>query len=308
MEEPQLILRWVMFHFGGGDALLVGLLFLLAISWAESKFWKNRNGRWTLVTIVAVFWGLLASPAWPIWTAVPFLVLLVSWRVVLSRTQRTLRQTRVAEWAVRIACVGLLGYEWLVTWPAGRPGPFEQLCVIGDSVTAGLNDGERTWPRLCSEMSGLTVRDASQQGATCRLALGQAQALEDDSSPLILEIGGNDLLSGLPVAEFEQDLEKLCKRVCQPGRTVWMCELPLPPLCSRYGIAQRRLSQQYGMRLISKRRFMAVLCSSGGTVDGVHLSEQGQQRMCDLMLTVTGSPTTAARAGRYIRCARTGRR
>lgn len=69
------------------------------------------------------------------------------------------------------------------------------IAVIGDSVTAGLNPGDRTWPQQLAERFGWTVFDASQQGATVRTALKQLRALDGRGDVLVLEIGGIDVLS-----------------------------------------------------------------------------------------------------------------
>jgi len=152
--------------------------------------------------------------------------------------------------------------------------------VLGDSVTAGINDrGPPTWPRLLAEERGLMIHDCSQPGATAASARKQAVELQGDENLLILEIGGNDLLASASAADFEHDLDALLSDVCQPGRTVVMFELPLLPFCHAYGRAQRRLCDQYGVRLIPKRVLLGVLLTGGATIDSVHLTAEGQRQM-----------------------------
>jgi acyl-CoA thioesterase-1 len=181
---------------------------------------------------------------------------------------------------------------------------WERLCVIADSITAGLNDGEITWPRLFAERTGVKVLDASQPGATLRSALKQAEALNDDQTPLMLEIGGNDLLSGVTLAEFSRDCEQLCQKVCAPGRVVWMCELPLPPGKSQFGAAQRRIARKYGVRLVPKRKVMRLLTAKGATVDSIHLSPTGQELFCELIQNATGCVSREVENVRYKRIER----
>ncbi len=100
---------------------------------------------------------------------------------------------------------------------------------------------------------------------------------------MLLEIGGNDLL-GSPAGEnFERDLQELLKRVCQPGRQVLMFELPLPPLHNEFGRVQRRLAAQCHVLLIPKRFLIDLLASEGTTLDSIHLSARGHQRMAALV-------------------------
>ena len=58
-----------------------------------------------------------------------------------------------------------------------------------------------------------------------------------------------------------------------------MFELPLPPLSNEYGRIQRRLARRYQVRLIPKRIFISVLAGGGATLDSIHLSDDGHQRM-----------------------------
>lgn len=100
---------------------------------------------------------------------------------------------------------------------------------------------------------------------------------------VLIEIGGNDLLSGVPSHEFEQALEAIFLKVVAPGRTVVMFELPLFPHTIAYGQIQRRLAAKYGVWLIPKRFFIYVISGPGATLDGLHLSDAGAHRMAALV-------------------------
>jgi acyl-CoA thioesterase-1 len=125
------------------------------------------------------------------------------------------------------------------------------------------------------------VTDLSRVGATVASALRQAEGLPQEGGMVLLEIGGNDLLGSASAAEFARDLERLLARVCGPGRVVLMFELPLPPFSNEFGRAQRRLASQYGVVLVPKRIFLAVLTGEGMTLDSVHLGRQGHERMAE---------------------------
>ena len=107
----------------------------------------------------------------------------------------------------------------------------------------------------------------------------QADQLPSAGGLVLLEIGGNDLLGDTPTADFERDLNLLLARIRAPGRTVLMFELPLPPLSNEYGRIQRRAAARHGVRLIPKRIFMSVLAADGATLDSIHLSDAGHERM-----------------------------
>ena len=152
--------------------------------------------------------------------------------------------------------------------------------VIGDSLAASVGgSGEETWPQLLGRGHPIEVVNLARVGATTASAVKQADALPPDGGVVLLEIGGNDLLGDTPAADFERDLDRLLARVCRPSRAVVMFELPLPPLYNGYGRAQRRLASAYGVHLIPRRVLMGVLTDDGATVDGIHLSGVGHQRM-----------------------------
>jgi len=103
---------------------------------------------------------------------------------------------------------------------------------------------------------------------------------------LLVEIGGNDLITGVPTREFRNFLDALLRRVCMPQRTVVMFELPLLPWRIGDGQAQRELATKYGVVLIPKRFFMYVISGPKATSDGLHLLPEGEQRMALLVLRV----------------------
>ena len=82
--------------------------------------------------------------------------------------------------------------------------------------------------------------------------------------------------------EFAKNLDELLYLATAKARTVVLMELPLPPFFNNYGRVQRTLAARYGVPLIPRRRFTAVLAHSGGTLDGLHLSA-GHQRMAEMV-------------------------
>ena len=304
MEEPNALIRWTIFVFGGGDVALLGALVIAAAVVFSLCSGKSQITRpFAIIRNVAV--GLIlvccGSPPLPIWFQIATFALLV---LVLNELrlppQASAPDSAVSIRSPRTSHRNILffsSFAWLLT-AAAIELPFHiwtsptelvlQILVIGDSVTAGLNDGEDTWPKQLSRTAEVEVLDASQPGATLKSARQQNSLLSDRKGLVILEIGGNDLLEGLPVKRFEEDLEQLLTEVVQSGRSVVMFELPLPPLCARYGAAQRRLARRFHVSLIPKRRFCKVLTSKGATVDGIHLSARGQTQMMELIRSLLG--------------------
>lgn len=155
------------------------------------------------------------------------------------------------------------------------------ITVIGDSLTAGIggNETSRTWPTLLATQHSLNVQDISHIGETAASALKRAKSHSIHSSLVIVEIGGNDVLGSTTADQFATDLGALLKFLSSPNRVVVMFELPLPPFCNAYGAAQRRLASEHNVALLPKRLMLTVLAANESTLDSIHLTQAGHQRM-----------------------------
>ena len=160
------------------------------------------------------------------------------------------------------------------------------IIVIGDSLSAGINDGEDVpWPTRLGKLTVAPVSNHAQAGATCRSALKQLHALPKQCV-VIVEIGGNDLLSGRSSSDFRADLDALLSEIQTPDRDVVMFELPLPPLFNGYGYAQRKLAAKHHVALIPRRLLASVLFGQDATLDSIHLSNRGHQHLAERVAEV----------------------
>ena len=319
MEEPSALIRWVIYLFAGGDA---GRLAAIMLGVVTALFvWPGRRMRLRpLVFGLTILVGLLlyvCSPLpepdwflwltavwlgaviWHLWTGASITAPVTSAEQTQATTQRTIWQKALLIGSV-IWLLLAIGMELPFLAFRGPSHQITDVLVIGDSVTAGLNDGEDTWPQKLARETVVIVRDASQPGATLSSARKQNQLFDSRSGLVLLEIGGNDMLEGLPVRIFEQQLDQLLAEVARPGRSTVMFELPLPPFSRGYGLVQRRQARRHGVWLIPKRYFAKVLTTSGATVDGIHLSANGQARMTELIRSLFVHQLTSG-AGRYER-------
>jgi lysophospholipase L1-like esterase len=151
----------------------------------------------------------------------------------------------------------------------------DTLYVLGDSISIGADPPGKNWPQLLGDLANLKVRSFSAGGAKVEDALIGARRINQEDALVIIEIGGNDLLSGTSISKFRENLEKLMALACSQGRIVAMVELPLPPFYNRYGIVQRALAKEHGVTLIPKRFMADVMSTPGATVDGLHFSNSG---------------------------------
>jgi acyl-CoA thioesterase-1 len=283
-------MSWVLYLFGGGGAFFLGVGSVLA----SVGVFALPRGRWartaaSLLIVVGLLLVALSSTPLPYWLYAVVGGVTLPW-LVAERSSRDRWQAR--RWWLRAAVVVAWVAAAAVEFPyhlspapgfAGRPAVY----VIGDSLAAGVGgSGEETWPRLLGQGHPVEVVNLARVGATTASAVKQADGLPPGGGVVLLEIGGNDLLGSTTAADFGRDLDRLLGRVCQPGRVVLMFELPLPPLCNGYGLAQRRLASAYQVHLIPKRVLMGVLTRDGATVDGLHLTGAGHQRMAGAVWSV----------------------
>ena len=84
--------------------------------------------------------------------------------------------------------------------------------------------------------------------------------------------------------------------VCGPHRRVAMIELPLPPFYNRYGMVQRALAREHGVKLIPKRFLAGVMGTPGATVDGLHFSNTGHVLFARALLGMLTRPVSGTEA------------
>lgn len=289
MQEPSLPLRLAMYHFAGGDGYVFGLLLYCAAQTLllTRRFVRRRRSQQILARIGLIWSFVLPSPT-PRWLLLLFGVSLI-WTSFPARNKdsgQLAADDNSWRWINVALAFAIILFEVPYRFSPKIDGSSNRLCIVADSVTAGLNDGEDTWSQQLARCSTWQIVDASQPGATLKSAVEQVALLGNEPSVLLFEIGGNDLLEGVPVAQFTQDLERLFIKSRHPERIMIMFELPLPPLAFRYGEAQRKLAAKHGVALIPKQKLIGVIASTGGTVDGIHLAPLGHQRMAETVARI----------------------
>jgi acyl-CoA thioesterase-1 len=162
----------------------------------------------------------------------------------------------------------------------------DHLAVIGDSISSGIDPRSPNWPNILQQLTGIPVKNLSKPGAGVIEARAMAESITSEDRVVLIEIGGNDLLSGTTSTGFERSLDSLLSKLTAPGRTVVMFELPLLPNRVEYGRIQRRLASNYGVWLIPKRYFAEMISGANATSDGLHLSQRGGRQMALLVAKV----------------------
>ena len=131
---------------------------------------------------------------------------------------------------------------WLVAllWAAGMPAQAAappKLLVVGDSLSAeyGLARGTG-WvallsERLAREKFAIEVVNASISGDTTAGGRSRLPALLKTHAPkvVVIELGGNDALRGLPVAQTRENLSAMVRSAQAAGALVMLAGMQVPP-------------------------------------------------------------------------------
>ena len=273
-------MNWVVFQIASGRVFFVAVALLVAaVGLRSSVAPRLRRGATWCLLMGLISLSVSAAPL-PIWAyAVILLSIAAGWGASRFGANAA-TATATATSALALLGVGLHEVRYQIM-PVLTAVHGRQIAVIGDSITAGHGESDltRKWPAILRDRHGVAVEDFSKAGAT---AASAAQGLEQESiaAPVVIvEIGGNDFLGGGSVEDFEEGLEALLKAVCEPGRQVVMFELPIPPLFEGFGRVQRTCASRHGVALIPKRILLSVIEAADATVDSLHLTQQGQDRM-----------------------------
>ena len=165
------------------------------------------------------------------------------WRRGLARWARltncSLRGVTVAALAALALSLGTLHAD-----PAAAAGAPKRVLIVGDSLSAeyGLARGSG-WvalldARLQREKVPASVVNASIGGDTTAGGLTRLPVLLSSHHPdiVVLELGGNDALRGLPLAQTQSNLTAMARAAKTAGARVLVIGMQVPPNYGRqYG-------------------------------------------------------------------------
>jgi acyl-CoA thioesterase-1 len=180
--------------------------------------------------------------------------------------------------------------------PSGEPRAeetAERIVFLGDSLTAGLGlPREQAVPsliqdRLRAEGFLYRVVNAGVSGDTSAGGLSRLDwSLEGDVSVLVVELGANDGLRGLPVAQLKSNLGEIITRAQTRGITVVLTGMEAPP---NYGEAYTAEFRQVFSDLAREHDVVFVPFFLDGVAgvpalnnpDGIHPNAAGARIVAD---------------------------
>ncbi len=173
------------------------------------------------------------------------------------------------------------------------------IIILGDSLSAayGMEIGE-AWPNLLRERlsdNGYAYRifNSSITGDTTQGGLARLPRLLQKHRPgvVILELGGNDGLRGLPIEVTVNNLSAMIENSQSVGAEVILAEMRIPPNYGRsytekFNEMYTSLSERYGITLLPFILQDIALEPGLMQADGIHPAAKAQPLILDRVWTV----------------------
>ena len=173
-----------------------------------------------------------------------------------------------------------------------------RVVFLGDSLTAGLGLAQaEAYPTLIQQKidaAGLRyqVVNAGVSGDTSAGGLSRLDwALEGDVQVMVVALGGNDGLRGLPADELKKNLSTIIERARARSIAVILAGMEAPPNFGQsYTVSFRQvyadLASQYGVPLIPFLLQGVAGIEGLNQRDGIHPTAEGARTVADNVWTV----------------------
>ncbi len=168
------------------------------------------------------------------------------------------------------------------------------IIVLGDSLSAAYGmEISQSWPSLLQERlteNGYAYRvfNSSITGDTTQGGLARLPRLLEKHQPgiVILELGGNDGLRGLPIEVTNQNLSSMIEQSQSAGASVILAEMRIPPNYGRtytekFNSMFTILTTQYGIALLPFLLQDIALEPGLMQSDGIHPTASAQPLILD---------------------------
>jgi len=196
--------------------------------------------------------------------------------------------------SIRVICLCFC-LSLLLGAPIARAEP-PTVLVLGDSLSAAYGIRlEQGWvallqDRLKSKGYGHRVVNASSSGETTGGALARLPRALERHRPavVVIELGGNDGLRGLPIADVRANFESLIRLSRDSGASVLLIGMRIPP---NYGAAYTKAFHDLFGELATKHRLPLVPFFLDGIAlddslmleDGLHPNAAAQPRLVEMV-------------------------
>lgn len=176
------------------------------------------------------------------------------------------------------------------------------ILVVGDSISAAYNmEISQSWPSLLQarlEQDGYTYRvfNSSITGETTQGGLARLPRLLKKHQPdiVLIELGGNDGLRGLPIEVTQSNLGAMIDISQQQGARVVLAEMKIPPnygatYTQKFNQTYDTLHKEYEVTLLPFILDDIALEPGMMQADGIHPSIEAQPIIMDKVWQVLGA-------------------
>lgn len=199
-----------------------------------------------------------------------------------------------AFWALNLFVCLFFGFSSVNAWAEQKKFVPPTILVVGDSLSAAFGiDQAEGWVqllqnRLSTRYYHANVINASISGETTQGGLSRIAALLDKHTPdiVILELGGNDGLRGLPLTLMKDNLDRILQIISSRSIKILLLGIQLPPNYGKFYTQQFQktydlLAQKYQVPLVP---FLLDGIATNPTLmqeDGIHPRAEAQRMVLD---------------------------
>ena len=170
-----------------------------------------------------------------------------------------------------------------------------RIVFLGDSLTAGLGlPSDQSYPSLIGKKLkekgfDYEIVNAGVSGDTSAGGLRRLDwSLQGDVQALVLALGANDGLRGLPAAEMKKNLKAVLDRARERNIPVVLAGMEAPPnfgqdYTREFRQVYAELAKEYDVRFVP---FMLLGVAGNATLnqgDGIHPNARGAEMVADLI-------------------------
>lgn len=157
------------------------------------------------------------------------------------------------------------------------------IIAFGDSLTAGYGAAAgEDYPTRLSQLSTAGIINAGVSGDTTESALQRLEAdvLTQNPRIVIVGLGGNDFLRGVPIAATEANLRSIVRQIQDAGAMVVLLGFRFPTLRGGYEGMYERVAEESGAFLIPDL-LDGILSNPNLKSDSIHPNGRGYALMAE---------------------------
>jgi len=173
-------------------------------------------------------------------------------------------------------------------------GDRPKIIAFGDSLTAGFGLAEKeSYPYLLQEKLkadgyDYEVVNAGVSGDTSLGGLERSDWVlnQENAKILVLELGANDMIRGVPVAKMKENLDKIIRKAKAKNLTILLCGMLAPPTMGAeyqrdFTMAFPNLATEHKVEFLPFLLENVALKKELNQADGIHPNAAGEKIMAD---------------------------